>query len=107
MGDYLPLLATLIALLIGLVVGEAWERDQLRDGRWIDRRRRRATPPYMLALTSLVQGQVGQAIEELTKVTTTDADALEIEMILGNLLREKGQVTRAITIHQTLLQRPN
>ena len=27
-------------------------------------------------------------------------------MILGNLYREKGQVGRAITIHQQLLQRP-
>jgi lipopolysaccharide biosynthesis regulator YciM len=28
-------------------------------------------------------------------------------MILGNLYREKGQVGKAITVHQTLLQRPN
>ena len=27
-------------------------------------------------------------------------------MILGNLYREKGQVGKAITLHQTLLQRP-
>ena len=27
-------------------------------------------------------------------------------MILGNLYREKGQVGKAITVHQTLLQRP-
>jgi len=107
MGDYLPLLASLIALLVGLVVGKAWERYKLRDGRWIDRRRLRETPHYLLGLTYLVHGQVDQAIEALTHVATSDADAFEIEMILGNLLREKGQVARAITIHQTLLQRPN
>jgi lipopolysaccharide biosynthesis regulator YciM len=28
-------------------------------------------------------------------------------MILGNLYREKGQVGKAITLHQNLLQRPN
>jgi len=27
-------------------------------------------------------------------------------MILGNLYREKGQVGKAITVHQSLLQRP-
>jgi lipopolysaccharide biosynthesis regulator YciM len=107
MGDYLPLLASLVALLLGLVAGKAWERYKLRDGRWIDRRRLRETPHYMLGLSFLVQGQVDQAIEALTHVTTSNADAPEIEMILGNLLREKGQVARAITIHQTLLQRPN
>jgi lipopolysaccharide biosynthesis regulator YciM len=107
MGDYLPLLASLAALLIGLAVGKAWERYKLRDGRWLDRRRLRETPHYMLGLSSLVQGQTDQAIEELTQVAHGDGDAFEIEMILGNLLREKGQVARAITIHQTLLQRPN
>ena len=42
MGTYFPLLATLIALLLGLAVGKGWERYKLRDGRWIDRRRLRA-----------------------------------------------------------------
>jgi len=106
MGDYLPLLATLLALLVGLVVGKAWERYKLRDGRWLDRRRLRETPHYMLGLSLLVQGHVDDAIDELTQVATTDADALEVELVLGNLLREKGQVARAIAMHQALLQRP-
>ncbi len=106
MGDYLPLLAALVALLAGLVIGKAWERYKLRDGRWLDRRRLRETPHYLLGLSFLVQGHVDQAIDELGQAVTTDADAFEIEMVLGNLLREKGQVSRAIAIHQTLLQRP-
>ncbi len=107
MGDYLPLLASLVALLVGLGVGKAWERYKLRDGRWLDRRRLRETPHYLLGLSFLVQGQIDQAIEELTHIAQSDVDAFEIEMILGNMLREKGQVSRAIAIHQTLLQRPN
>jgi lipopolysaccharide biosynthesis regulator YciM len=103
----LYLLAVLVALLIGLVVGKAWERYKLRDGRWIDRRRLRETPHYMLGLNFLVDNQVDQAIDELTKATSTDTDALEIQMILGNLYREKGQVGRAINVHQALLQRPD
>jgi hypothetical protein len=27
-------------LLLGLAIGKAWERYKLRDGKWIDRRRR-------------------------------------------------------------------
>jgi lipopolysaccharide biosynthesis regulator YciM len=106
MSQY-ALLAVLIALLIGLVVGKAWERYKLRDGRWIDRRRLRETPHYMLGLNFLVDNQVDQAIEELTQATSTstDSDALEIQMILGNLYRQKGQVGRAINVHQALLQR--
>src|SRR5687767_12938340 len=107
MSGYGPLLGILIALLAGLVVGKAWERYKLRDGRWIDRRRLRETPHYMLGLNFLADNQVDQAIEELTHATSTDTDALEIQMILGNLYRQKGQVGRAINVHQTLLQRPD
>ena len=99
------LLAVLIALLAGLLVGKAWERYKLRDGRWIDRRRLRETPHYMLGLNFLVDNQVDQAIDELTQATSTGTDALEIQMILGNLYRQKGQVGRAINVHQALLQR--
>jgi len=107
MAGYGPLLAVLLALLAGLVIGKAWERYKLRDGRWIDRRRLRETPHYMLGLNFLAENQVDQAIDELTQATSTDTDALEIQMILGNLYRQKGQVGRAITVHQALLQRPN
>jgi lipopolysaccharide biosynthesis regulator YciM len=105
MGEYV-LLAALIALLAGLTVGKAWERYKLRDGRWFDRRKARQTPHYMLGLNFLVANQADMAIEELTKAATVDGDALEIDLILGNLYREKGQVGRAIHVHQGLLQRP-
>jgi lipopolysaccharide biosynthesis regulator YciM len=106
MPDYL-ILAVLLALLLGIATGKAWERYKLRDGRWIDRRRLRETPHYMLGLNFLVDNQVDQAIDELTQAASTDTDALEIQMILGNLYRQKGQVGRAINVHQALLQRPN
>jgi lipopolysaccharide assembly protein B len=106
MNEY-ALLAVLLALLGGLVVGKAWERYKLRDGRWIDRRRLRETPHYMLGLNFLVDNQTDQAIDELTQAASSSTDALEIQMILGNLYRQKGQVGRAINVHQALLQRPD
>ena len=96
----------LLALLIGIFSGRAWERYKLRDGRWLDRRRLRDTPHYMLGLHYLVTGRIDDAIEELTRAATNEPDAIEVQMILGNLFREKGQVTRAINTHQALLQRP-
>jgi len=104
MGDY-AILAVLMALLLGLVAGKAWERYKLRDGRWIDRRRLRETPHYMLGLSYLVDNQIDQAVDELTRAASNETDALEIQMILGNLYRQKGQVGRAISVHQGLLQR--
>lgn len=106
MRTELYLLGILIALLLGVVTGKGWERYKLRDGRWIDRRRLRETPHYMLGLNFLADNQVDQAIDELTQAASSATDALEIQMILGNLHRQKGQVSRAISIHQQLLQRP-
>jgi lipopolysaccharide biosynthesis regulator YciM len=100
-------ISVLVALLAGLAVGKAWERYKLSDGRWIDRRRARESPHYMLGLNFLVADQIDPAIEELTKAAQTAGDSLEIHLILGNLYREKGQVGRAIQEHQALLQRPN
>src|SRR6202007_1628369 len=105
MSSYAPLLAALVALLVGLTVGKAWERYKLRDGTWIDRRRARQSPHYILGLNFLVSNQIDLAIEELSRAASVDADALEVHMILGNLYREKGQVGKAITVHQALLQR--
>jgi len=106
MQPYLPLLAALVALLVGLAVGKAWERYKLHEGRWIDRRRLRESPHYILGLNFLVAGQTDLAIEELNAAASLDPASLEIRMILGNLYREKGQVGRAIQEHQGLLQRP-
>jgi len=106
MSSYAPLLAALVALLAGLTIGKAWERYKLRDGKWIDRRRARESPHYILGLNFLVANQIDLAIEELSRAASLDADALEVHMILGNLYREKGQVGKAITVHQNLLQRP-
>jgi len=95
-----------VALLAGLAIGKAWERYKLSDGKWFDRRRARESPHYLLGLNFLVSNQIDLAIDELTKAASLNADALEVHLILGNLYREKGQVGKAITVHQSLLQRP-
>jgi lipopolysaccharide biosynthesis regulator YciM len=106
MADYTPFLTALVALLVGVAAGKLWERYRLQEGRWIDRRKARESPHFILGLNFLVAGQLDRAIDELTRAARLQPDATEIEMILGNLFREKGQVGRAITIHQGLLQRP-
>ncbi len=106
MSAYYPFLAALVALLVGLTVGKAWERYKLRSGRLIDRRRVPESLHYIVGLNFLVTNQIDLAIEELSKAAENLGDALEIHLLLGSLYREKGQVARAINIHQSLLQRP-
>jgi lipopolysaccharide biosynthesis regulator YciM len=106
MQGYGVLFVVLLALLIGLAGGKAWERYKLTEGRWIDRRRIRQSPHFILGLNYLVAGQVDSAIDELEKAASLDGAALELRLVLGNLYREKGQTGRAIHEHQSLLQRP-
>jgi lipopolysaccharide biosynthesis regulator YciM len=105
LAGYLPFISALLALLAGVAIGKAWERYKLRDGRWIDRRKARDSHHYVLGLNYLVGNQIDLAIEELSQAARVDADALEIHLILGNVYRERGQVSRAIQVHQALLQR--
>jgi len=106
MQGYGTVFAVLVALLVGLAAGKAWERYKLREGRWIDRRRVRQSPHFILGLNYLVAGQVDAAIDELERASRLDPGALELHLVLGNLYREKGQVGRAVQEHQSLLQRP-
>jgi len=107
MQGYGVLFGVIFALLIGLAAGKAWERYKLVEGRWIDRRRIRQSPHFILGLNYLVAGQVDLAIEELERAARlADPGSLELRLVLGNLYREKGQVGRAIEEHRALLQRP-
>src|SRR5690242_8822426 len=104
MHGYGVLFGVLLAALAGLAAGKAWERYKLVEGRWIDRRRVRQSPHFILGLNYLVASQVDLAIAELERAASLDPGALELRLVLGNLYREKGQVGRAILEHQSLLQ---
>lgn len=106
MDSGLALIFVITALLLGLAAGKAWERYKLNEGQWVDRRRVRQSPHFIVGLNYLVAGRVDLAVEELEEASKVDPGALELRLVLGNLYRERGQVGRAIQEHQGLLQRP-
>lgn len=106
MSGPLLLLLVLVTLLVGLVAGKAWERYRLEGGQLVDRRRLRNSPHYLQGLNCLVSRQLDLAVDEFSRAAAINENALDIQITLGNLYREKGQVGRAIQIHQLLLQRP-
>lgn len=98
-----PLLAILVAFVAGVALGRLWVRSRAsrRAGR-----RQQASIHYILGLDFLASRQIDRAVSELTIAARKNTDAIEIYLILGNLLREKGQLERAIQIHQSILHRP-
>lgn len=98
------LLAILLAAIAGVLAGRAWEKA-LRRSELGERPAFRTTAHYTQGLHFLAAGQTELAISELTKVSREDPSALEVLLVLGNLLRETGQVERAIQVHTKLLER--
>ena len=98
------ILAVVLACIAGLLAGRAWA-DARRAGDPRERLGFRTLPHYTQGLHYLASGQVALAISELTKVARESPDAVEALQVLGTLLRESGQVERAIQVHQGLLAR--
>jgi lipopolysaccharide biosynthesis regulator YciM len=71
-----------------------------------------ASPPelpsqYYKGLNYLLDGRPDGAIDAFITALEVNSETLETHIALGNLLRKKGEVDRAIRIHQNLLARPS
>lgn len=93
---YLLLLA---ALAIGFLLGR---RDLLR------RRERKAVPPgsYLTAYDHLAKEHQNLDLDEFVAAVVAHDDSIETRLALGSLVRRRGEVDKAIRVHQGLLARP-
>jgi lipopolysaccharide biosynthesis regulator YciM len=99
------LLLVLVAFAAGVALGRLW--TSIRRTRGAKAGALRASSiHYILGLDFLASRQIDRAVAELTKAARENTEATEIYLILGNLLREKGQLERAVQIHQSVLHRP-
>ncbi|HEY7773641.1 MAG TPA: hypothetical protein VIC26_10705 [Marinagarivorans sp.] len=62
---------------------------------------------YRESLNYLITEQPDAAIDALTATLDVNEDTLETHMALGSMLRKRGEVDRAIRIHQNVLSRPS
>ncbi|MGD8587338.1 MAG: lipopolysaccharide assembly protein LapB [Chromatiales bacterium] len=65
------------------------------------------SPAYFKGLNYLLNEQPDKAIDVFIKMLEVDSDTVETHMALGNLFRRRGEVERAIRIHQNLIARPS
>lgn len=97
------LLAGLFLLLAaaGWALGRFGERDD-QPG---------APPPlnidYLKGLNFLLNEQTDQALEHFLKMVRVDDKTIETHFALGSLFRRRGEVDRAIRIHQNIIARPD
>lgn len=90
---YLLLLAAVAA---GYLLGRAEQRRRLAA--------RRMSQAYVTSLNELVKEQKNPEIDDLVAAITAQADSIDTRLALGALVRRRGEVDKAIRIHQGLLE---
>ena len=88
-------------LASGILV--AWlrrPRPSVGQGRGLDE-------AYLKGLNLLLNDQQDEAIDLFVRVLEVNHETVEIHLALGKLFRQRGEVERAIRLHQNLIARPN
>jgi lipopolysaccharide biosynthesis regulator YciM len=62
---------------------------------------------YFRGLNFLLNEQPDKAIDAFIDIVKLDPETVEMHFALGNLFRRRGEIERAIRVHQNLLSRPD
>jgi len=97
----------LLAGLFLLLAAAGWAL-----GRFGEREEEEGAPPplnldYLKGLNFLLNEQTDQALEHFMKMVRVDDSTIETHFALGSLFRRRGEVDRAIRIHQNIIARPD
>ena len=96
----------LLAGLFLLLAAAGWAL-----GRFGERDEEAAPPPlnvdYLKGLNFLLNEQTDQALEHFLQMVRVDDKTIETHFALGSLFRRRGEVDRAIRIHQNIIARPD
>ncbi|MDR1075665.1 MAG: lipopolysaccharide assembly protein LapB [Xanthomonadaceae bacterium] len=90
-----------LAALSGWVIGR---RGGQRHG---DDQFSQLSSTYFRGLNYLLNEQPDKAIELFLHIAELDKETFETQVALGHLFRRRGEVDRAIRLHQGLVQRPD
>ena len=96
----------LLAGLFLLLAAAGWAL-----GRFGERDEDETAPPlnvdYLKGLNFLLNEQTDQALEHFLNMVRVDNETIETHFALGSLFRRRGEVDRAIRIHQNIIARPD
>lgn len=100
MSDWGLYIALIAAVAIGFWQGRRYQHGKDHStSHYLDQR-------YFQGLNFLLNEQPDAAIDAFIKALEVNSETLETHLALGKLLRKRGEVDRAIRIHQNLLARP-
>ncbi len=96
-----------LLLLLPVAAASGWlaaKRSDKRQEAAVSEREQ--NPAYFKGLNYLLNEQPDKAIDVFVQMLEIDNETVETHLALGNLFRRRGEVERAIRIHQNLIARP-
>ncbi len=99
--SFLLLVLFVLAVAIGWYLGRhSMHKQQQAE---TEESRPESVPRYLKGINYLMTDEPDKAVDIFLDVLDVNADTLETHITLGNLLRRKGEVDRAVRIHQNIL----
>lgn len=93
-------------LLLPLAALSGWVIGRRGGQRHSDTQVSHLSTTYFRGLNYLLNEQPDKAIELFLHIAELDKETFETQVALGHLFRRRGEVDRAIRLHQALVQRP-
>jgi lipopolysaccharide biosynthesis regulator YciM len=93
-------------LLLPLAAASGWVIGRRGGERHSNTQISRLSTTYFRGLNYLLNEQPDKAIDLFLHIAELDKDTFETQVALGHLFRRRGEVDRAIRLHQALAQRP-
>ena len=94
-------------LILPLAALSGWVIGRRGGERHSDSQVSKLSTTYFRGLNYLLNEQPDKAIELFLHIAELDKDTFETQVALGHLFRRRGEVDRAIRLHQALVQRPD
>src|SRR3990167_1158473 len=93
-------------ILIATTIAGAWYLGyQSRQNRFIAQKLN-LPRDYLVGLNFLLNEEPDKAVDVFIKMLEVDSNTVETHLAVGKLFRRRGEVDRAIRIHQNLIARP-
>src|SRR5262245_17521253 len=101
-----PPLLLVAALFIAVAAGWLLGRVRLRRPTVEARARHELSDEYFQGLRFLLNEEPDKALEVFLRMVDVDNETVETHFALGSLYRRRGEVDRAIRVHENIMARP-
>jgi lipopolysaccharide biosynthesis regulator YciM len=95
----------LLFLLLPIAAAYGWYMGNRNARHQRQKQTNHLSRQYVAGLNMLLSDQSDKAVDHFIELLQVDSETIDTHLILGNLFRSRGEVDRAIRIHQNLIAR--